>query len=72
MSKKRLFTLSLLFLFFTIPWVGLLQIKTTVFGFPLWAIYSLFAGLMYCIIIAWLIERNWEITHSDSEKSSHE
>jgi len=72
MSKKRLFTLSILFILFTIPWVGLFRIKTTAAGFPLWAIYSLVAGLIYCIIIAWFIERNWEITYSDSEKSLNE
>lgn len=72
MSKKKLFIYSILFLLLTVPWIGLFKTNITIFGFPLWAIYSLSAGIGYCIIIAILIQKYWKSTMIDSWDSHHE
>ena len=71
LTKKTQFSLSIIFLLLTVPWFGLFFTGQSLFGFPIWAIYSLWMGLVYCIVIAWIIEKYWHITalnKSDDQK----
>ena len=60
MTKRRLYTLSLLLLLLTTPWLFSGVSATTVMGFPPWALYSLLATLVYAVTVALLMQRYWD------------
>lgn len=45
----------------TVPWFFTDFNQNIVFGFPIWAIYSICMSILYAVIIAVLIGRYWSI-----------
>ena len=69
---KRLviFLISFTALVITVPWFFTDFNEEIVFGFPLWALYSLSMSVLYAIIIAVLIERYWNVSAGEDEQDS--
>ncbi len=60
MTKRRLYSLSLLLLVLTTPWLFSGVSETTILGFPPWALYSLLATLVYAVTVALLMQLYWD------------
>jgi hypothetical protein len=42
-------------------------------GFPIWAVYSIFATVLYAVLIAFLLGRFWDtIAHEDNSDQKEE
>ena len=56
MTRRRIVLLSVLALFATVPWFfGPSETHDSYLGFPLWALYSLCATVVYAIVISYLV-----------------
>ncbi|HBN45583.1 MAG TPA: hypothetical protein DD389_03860 [Candidatus Marinimicrobia bacterium] len=55
--------ISLLFCVATTPFF--ISSEKMMFGFPIWAFYSLIMIVIYSVIICYLLERYWPTKHQD-------
>jgi uncharacterized membrane protein YhdT len=65
--------ISLTALALTVPWF-FTDFNTQVFmGFPIWAVYSIFATILYAVLIAVLLGRFWDsIANEDNSDNKRE
>jgi len=73
---KRLYValISLTALVLTVPWFFTDFSTEILMGFPIWAVYSLVATVLYAVLIAYLLGRSWDsVTNEDSsdERGEH-
>jgi hypothetical protein len=62
MTKRRLYTSSLLLLLATAPWPFWGQDTGVVLGLPPWALYSLLATALYALLVAHFLKRYWDLS----------
>ena len=67
-TRTRLYILILLFLILTVPWFFSDISSIIVAGFPLWALYTLMATLIYAVIISYLLEKYWSLSAREEEE----
>ena len=67
MTKFRLCCISALLLILSVPWVFTEFRTSNLFGFPLWAFYSLCITLSYAIATAIFFQRYWNLFAGDDE-----
>ena len=68
MTRTKLYILIFLFLLLTVPWFFSDISSIIVAGFPLWALYTLMATLIYAIIISYLLEKYWSLSAREEEE----
>lgn len=61
MTCAKIFTFSALGLILTVPWFFTTPYQGHLFGFPLWALYSLFVSLLYSILVIIILQRYWHL-----------
>ena len=66
MTKIALYFFSIFLLLFTVPWFYSSINMQSVFGFPIWAFYSLVATFIYAIIIALFLHKYWAISAKEN------
>jgi len=66
MKKFRLYILSAISLFLTVPWFFFDTDSGSAFGMPIWAFYSLFLTFVYACFVYFLIKKYWGISAEDS------
>ena len=54
-------------LILTVPWFFVQENPRSYFGFPDWAFYSFVATISYGLIVAYLIERHWDVLGDDDD-----
>ncbi|MGD8858622.1 MAG: hypothetical protein PVI30_01330 [Myxococcales bacterium] len=62
MTKRRLYTRSLLLLLVTAPWPFFAPDLRVVWGLPPWALYSLGLTLVYALLLHRSLVRHWEVS----------
>ena len=71
-SKAILFLIILTALVFTVPWFFVEPASptpgmrpATIYGFPLWAFYTVVSSFLYACLISFCLGRYWELVASD-------
>jgi len=67
MTKFWLCCISALLLILSVPWFFTEFRTSNLFGFPLWAFYSLCITLSYAIVTAIFFQRYWYLFAGDDE-----
>ena len=58
-SYRRRFLVSLLLLTLSVPWLATLWLDSTLWGLPVWLIYSIAGTLVFTILTAVLLQAAW-------------
>ena len=67
-TRTRLYILIFLFLLLTVPWFFFDISSIIVAGFPLWALYTLLATLIYAVITSYFIGKYWGLSAREEEE----
>jgi hypothetical protein len=62
MTKRRLYTRSLLLLLATAPWPFFAPDTRVVLGLPPWALYSLGLTVAYALLLHRSLQRHWDLS----------
>lgn len=58
-SYRRRFLVSLLLLTLPVPWLATLWLDSTLWGLPVWLIYSIAGTLVFTVLTAVLLQAAW-------------
>ena len=67
-TRTRLYILIFLFLLLTVPWFFFDISSIIVAGFPLWALYTLLATLLYAVVISYFLGKYWTLSSREEEE----
>lgn len=58
--KRKLFLIEFGLLVLTVPWFFTSEKSELIFGFPIWAFYSLIVSIIFAFVTAFIIGKYWE------------
>ena len=65
MSRIKLYGINIFLLIMTVPWFIINTKMQSIYGFPLWALYTLLATFIYAISIFYFLHKYWSISASE-------